>query len=153
MRSVVEQHITSTLRQQRACRRTVSLYFMRRMPTTDLPTLIATPDLRNRTERLTAELGIALKALNRSQIVDWATDAARMTGHVFVRRGVGLGTTITKIGRATVDEARGAAKAAERGRLVCHGKARGKAFVDAAKDISKRMRKKAEVVPEIWTGD
>jgi len=113
------------------------------MPTTDLPTIIAAPDLRNRTERLTAELGIALKALNRSQIVDWATDAARMTGHVFVRRGVGLGTTITKIGRATVDEARGAAKAAERGRLVCHGKARGKAFVDAAKDISKRMRKKA----------
>jgi hypothetical protein len=79
------------------------------MPTTDLPTLIAAPDLRNRTERLTAELGIALKALNRSQIVDRATDAARMTGHVFVRRGVGLGTTITKIGRATVDEARGAA--------------------------------------------
>ena len=112
------------------------------MPTSSLPTLVARPDYRNRAERLTAELGVALKALNRSQMVDWAADAARMTGHVFVRRGVGLGTTIAKVGRGTVDEARGAAKAAQGGRLVEHGKERCKAYVDATKDISKRMRRK-----------
>lgn len=113
------------------------------MPTPSLPMLVARPDYRNRAERLTAELGVALKALNRSQMVDWAADSARMTGHVFVRRGVGLGTTIAKVGRGTVDEARGAVKAAQGGRLVEHGRERGKALVDAVKDTSKRIRSKA----------
>ncbi len=112
------------------------------MTTTDAPIHVVTAAYRNRAERLTAEMGAALQALNRAQIVDWAADATRMTGRVFVRRGVGFGKVIANAGRGTVNEARDAVAAVRDGRLAEHGKERGKVLVEAASHISKRMRKR-----------
>jgi hypothetical protein len=109
------------------------------MATSDLPMIIAAPGYRNRADRLTAELRVALIAVDRHQLLNWATDATRMTGHVFVRRGVRLGKVIARVGRGTLAEAENALDAARNGRLTEHSKERGQALLDTAKDASKRM--------------
>jgi hypothetical protein len=116
------------------------------MPTSDLPTLPARDDYRSRSERLIAEMRVALKGLSRAQILDWAADTTRTTGRVFVRRGVGFGKAIANAGRGTIDETRGALVAGHDGYLMEHCKKRGAALLGAVKDASKRMRTKAMTV-------
>jgi len=86
---------------------------------------------------------VALKGISHAQILDWAADATRMTGRVFVRRGVGFGKAVANAGRGTIGEARGALAAGHDGYLMEHCKKRGAAFLGAVKDASKRMRTKA----------
>ena len=113
------------------------------MPTANLPVIIADPAYRNRADRLTAELRIALNALNHRQMANWGVDAASMTGHLFVRRVMRLGQGIARLGRGTLAEAKDALEAARNGRLMEHSKQRSKAFVDTVKEISERASKQA----------
>lgn len=102
-------------------------------------TLVRTGVTDKRADRLVRELRAALKELDRSQMAGWAADAARVTGHVFVRRGANLGRFVGKVAGHTVGEVRGAIDAARNGHLVDHGKARGRAAVDGAKIASIRI--------------
>src|SRR5438132_8277639 len=96
--------------------------------------LIANSGYRDRAERMTAELRVALDAADRRQLLEWAADTGRMTGHVFVRRIARLGRFIAAIGRGAVDETTKVVHAGRQERLGEHVTERCHALIDTVKD-------------------
>jgi len=113
------------------------------MSTPNLSLLTASPSYQRRAERLTAELRVALAKLDRRQLFEWGSDAARMSGHVIVRRGLRLGKTVVFLGRGAAAETSEAIDSVRQGNFARHVKARGEAFFDTVRATSKRVRQRA----------